>query len=122
MAPKTIFLIEDDNTMRSLLETLFQLEGYNTYAIEPTSIDDALRLVRKHRPEALLIDVHLKRFSGIDLASAIRNENTIDQPIIIMASGVNLQNECISSGADQFYLKPYMPQQMIDWLKSKLDC
>jgi len=122
MALKKIFLIEDDITMRSLLETLFQLEGYTTHAIEPTSIDDALRLVRKHRPEALLIDVHLKRFSGIDLASAIRNENTIDQPIIIMASGVNLQNECISSGADQFYLKPYMPQQMIDWLKSKLDC
>ena len=121
MAPKKIILVEDDITMRSLLETLFQLEGYTTYAIEPTSIDESLQLVKKHRPEALLIDVHLKKFNGIDLTSAIRNDNIVNQPIIIMASGVNLQTECISSGADQFFLKPYMPQQMIDWLKSKLD-
>ena len=121
MASKTIFLVEDDITMRSLLETLFQLEGYSTLAIEPTSVNEALQLVKNLQPQALLIDVHLKKFNGIDLTSAIRNDNTIDQPIIIMASGVNLQNECISSGADQFFLKPYMPQQMIDWLKSKLN-
>jgi CheY-like chemotaxis protein len=121
MAPKKIFLVEDDITMRSLLETLFQLEGYTTYAIEPTSIDESLQLVKKHRPEALLIDVHLKKFNGIDLTSAIRYDNTVHQPIIVMASGVNLKNECLSSGADQFFLKPYMPQQMIDWLKNKLD-
>ena len=120
MASKTIFLVEDDSTMRSLLETLFQLEGYTTHAVEPTSIDKALQMVKKLRPDALLIDVHLKKFNGIDLTSAIRNDQNIRQPIIVMASGVNLQNECLSSGADQFYLKPYMPQQMIDWLKSKL--
>lgn len=120
MAPKTIFLVEDDITMRSLLETLFQLEGYITHAVEPTSIAEALEMVKTHKPDALLIDVHLKRFNGMDLTKEIRNDKTMKQPIIVMASGVNLQNECLAIGAEQFFLKPYMPQQLIDWLNNKI--
>lgn len=120
MTSKSIFLVEDDITMRSLLKTLFELEGYTIHAIEPTSLDEALGLVKKHQPEALFIDVHLKKFNGIDLTIGVRSGTGIRQPVIIMVSGVNLKNECLSSGADQFFLKPYMPQQMIDWLKRKL--
>ena len=120
MTKKTIILVEDDNTMRSLLETLFQLEGYTTLAFEPTTLDDALQIIENCQPDALLIDVHLKKFNGIDLTSAIRNDKNLKQPIIVMASGMNLQNECTLSGADRFFLKPYMPQQMIDWLKGQL--
>jgi len=119
--PGKIGLIEDDTTMRSLLETLFKLEGYNPVSIMDTSIETVLQEISSINPTALLIDVHLKNFSGIDLTKAIRNNSSIPQPIIVMASGMDVSTQCRQAGADYFFLKPYLPEELISWLNSNLD-
>ena len=119
--PKIIGLIEDDTTMRSLLETLFKLEGYQPVPIMGTSIDAVLQEISTIEPTALLIDVHLKGFNGIDLAKEIRTISDLPQPIILMASGMDVSNQCLQAGADHFFLKPYLPETLISWLNAKLE-
>ena len=116
-----IGLIEDDATMRSLLETLFRLEGYQPVTFQPTSLEEVASQIMVEKPTALLVDVHLKSFSGIDLTKQLRLSNYHPQPIIVMASGMDLSNECKAAGADHFFAKPYMPQNLIDWLKERLN-
>jgi CheY-like chemotaxis protein len=36
---------------------------------------------------------------------------------IIMTSGMNMRDECISRGADEFLLKPFMPDDLLSALK-----
>lgn len=115
-----IGLVEDDVTMRSLMETLFKLEGFHPISFPPTSLESVFANIIKESPAALLIDVNLKTFSGITLAKEIRASADLPQPVIVMASGIDLTNECKEAGADHFFLKPYMPQDLTDWLKSQL--
>ena len=116
---KKIGLIEDDATMLSLLQTLFKLEGYQPIVFAPKNFDEVIHSVMEEEPAILLVDVHLKTFNGMDLTSELRSRKDFSQPIIVMASGMDLSTECKNAGADHFVLKPYMPQDLIDWLKQK---
>jgi FixJ family two-component response regulator len=118
---RKIGLIEDDATMLSLLQTLFNLEGYRPVLFAPTTLTEVLANVVEEQPAALLIDVHLKTFNGIDLTRSLRSTPNIEQPVIVMASGMDLTKECKKAGADHFFLKPYMPQDLITWLKLSLN-
>jgi FixJ family two-component response regulator len=117
---RKIGLIEDDATMRSLLVTLFKLEGYQPITFDLSSIEEVMNKIVKEAPSALLIDVHLKTFNGMDLTKRLLATTNIQQPIIVMASGMDLSTECKAVGADHFFLKPYMPQDLIDWLKQRI--
>lgn len=115
-----IGLIEDDATMLSLLQTLFKLEGYQPIVFAPSTLSEVVEHVIQEEPGALLVDVHLKTFNGIDLTRALRDNQELPQPVIVMASGMDLSVECKQAGADHFVLKPYMPQELIDWLKQHI--
>ena len=106
-------LIEDDQTMVSLLTTLLKLEGFSVSTPENHHIDGVLNDVRKERPEVVFVDVNLNSGSGLDLLREIRREPGIQQTRILMSSGLNLQTECIQAGADGFILKPFMPEELI---------
>ena len=119
--PVTVAILEDDLTMRSLLETLLSLEGYNILLLNPDNQASVINQITKATPEVLLLDVHLKYFNGIDVVTEIRKLTTeACEPLVIMASGMDLKKECLSAGANLFLLKPYMPQVLIDWLANHL--
>jgi DNA-binding response OmpR family regulator len=116
-----IALVEDDDTMRSLLRTLLEIEGFEVVAADPD--EDPFNLVMNAKPDVLLLDVHLKTGNGISLLKTLReNENTCSLTVL-MTSGMDLEDTCLKNGADGFLLKPYMPDELINWIrtaKSKL--
>ena len=48
---------------------------------------------------------------------AMRKDERFNDTRVIMASGMNLKDECLAGGADDFLLKPYMPDDLINLLK-----
>jgi len=119
--PVTVAILEDDLTMRSLLETLLSLEGYNILILNPDNQTSVVNQITNATPEVLFLDVHLKYFSGIDVVTEIRTLKPYSPPpLVIMASGMDLKKECLSAGANLFLLKPYMPRILIDWLAKQL--
>lgn len=115
-----VMLIEDDQTMVSLLTTLLKLEGFSVSTPENHHIDGVLKDVRKERPEVAFVDVNLNSGSGLDLVREIRREPGIQQTRILMSSGLNLQTECIQAGADDFILKPFMPEELIKLIRTTI--
>jgi DNA-binding response OmpR family regulator len=116
-----VMLIEDDETMRLLLKTLLELEGYEVTLPATTSEEFLLRSVYDKKPEALLLDVHLKGISGINLLTTIRSDSEMDSLVIIMTSGMDMTDECMRNRADGFLLKPYMPDDLLKMLSGKLN-
>ena len=114
-------LIEDDKTMLSLLSTLLKMEGYQvaTFANEK-SIDELLASLNKEKPDAAMIDVHLPHINGIDLLSRLRKEPELKSIRILMSSGLDKSEECKQAGADDFILKPYMPDELINRIRRVL--
>jgi two-component system cell cycle response regulator DivK len=113
-----IMLAEDDPTMLSLLRTLLKIEGFETVTLGDR--ENVLDAIYRDRPDLVLLDVHLTHGSGVDLLRQIRADATLSTLYIIMQSGMNLESECKGAGADEFLLKPYMPDVLINAIKNGL--
>ena len=110
-----ILLAEDDATMVSLLKTLLKMEGYEVVALDAST--DVAAAVQREKPHALFMDVHLGGHSGMKILEAIRKNDETADIRVIMTSGLNMKDECISKGANAFLLKPFMPDDLISALK-----
>jgi len=118
---KKIVLIEDDETMRTLLTTLLGMEKFNVLPINILSENAIVERIDNEHPDALLLDIHLKGGNGISILSKLRNNPSTRDLIILMTSGMDLSEDCIKVGANGFLLKPYMPDELINWLHNQLD-
>ncbi len=109
-----VMLIEDDETMLSLLDTLLQMEGYTVVKLDgKADIAHVMETLRSEQPSLLLLDVYLREFSGLELVRQIRQDRNLNGIRVLMSSGMELREECMNAGADEFILKPYMPDELI---------
>ena len=110
-----ILLAEDDATMVSLLKTLLKMEGFEVLALDVNS--DVPAAVQREKPQALFMDVHLGGQSGMEILEAIRKNQDLSDVRVVMTSGLNVKDECLSRGAYAFLMKPFMPDDLLDLLK-----
>ncbi len=114
-----IVLAEDDQTMVSLLTTLLKMEGFEVSALRPD--DDIAEAVNRERPELLILDFLLADQSGLDILDAIRRSDGGGGTKVIMISGLNVRDVCMSHGADEFLLKPFMPEELLSLLRTRTE-
>lgn len=107
-------LAEDDMTMLSLLKTLIRMEGYEVIALSADA--DVPSAVKREKPDLLLLDVYLLHQSGLDILDLLRRSQDTKSLCIVMTSGLNVKDECLRRGANDFLLKPYMPDELIEIL------
>lgn len=110
-----ILLAEDDMTMVSLLKTLLKMEGFQVVALDAD--EDIPSAVRREQPDVLLLDVHLSGQNGLEILDTLRKNRELASLRVVMTSGLNLKEDCLARGADDFLLKPYMPDELVRVLK-----
>jgi len=113
-----VALVEDDQSMRSLLKIFLEMEQFETTIIEefdPSNIIDNLQTIN---PDYLLMDVHLQNINGLELLALIRQQQGLKNVKVLMTSGEDCHDECYTAGANGFLLKPYMPADLLKWLRS----
>jgi DNA-binding response OmpR family regulator len=116
-----IALIEDDATMLNLLKILLQMEGFEVIFPTPFNEQAIVELIQLEKPDIVLMDVHLRQADGLTILSQLNQDQSISLPKnykILMTSGEDLRDECLKAGADGFLMKPYMPDDLISWLRA----
>jgi CheY-like chemotaxis protein len=113
-----VMLVEDDETFRRMLKTLLELEGFQIVYMEDSPGNSILEKIKNGNPDILLLDIHLRDANGIDVVRQIRQDAQIKQLPVLMASGMDMKDQCLQAGANGFLLKPYMPDDLIKWLKT----
>lgn len=114
-------LIEDDETMLSLLNAFLEIEGFTVS--NPNLNEDLegiLSAMRQETPDLVLLDVHLNQLNGFDLLLRIRQDPGLKPTRVLMTSGMDLSAECVENGADGFLLKPYMPDELLGRIRQTL--
>ena len=114
---KKVLLADDDFTMVSLLKTLLNLEGYEVVTLldKPGEILDNIRAAR---PDILLLDLYLGDRNGMEIVRQMRKDPELNGIRIVMVSGLDKTEECLEAGADEFLLKPYMPNELFEILRA----
>lgn len=115
---KKALLVEDDATMRFLLKTLLELEGFSILTSDGNN-ENLLAEIEGFQPKFILIDYHLRKLSGVELLRKLRADTHLPNPFVLMTSGEDRKEECMDAGADGFLLKPFMPEELISWLHER---
>ena len=114
---RKVLLADDDFTMVALLKTLLDMEGYQVATLMDKK-GDILDNIRKEKPDLLLIDIFLGGYNGMNVVRQIRAMPDMKDLKIVMVSGIDRAEECLAAGANAFLLKPYMPEDLFDLLRS----
>lgn len=110
-----VLLVEDDATMLALLRTLLEIEGYQVVRLNIN--EEPLSVIRREKPDIVLLDVHLRNANGLDVMRQLRQDLEIARTRVLMASGSDVSLECKSAGADGFIMKPFMPDDLISAIR-----
>lgn len=114
-----ILLVEDERTMVMLIGTLLKFEGFETAtANSHASLAEILEFIQQEQPALILLDVNLQQFSGFELLACLRNEMQLSTIKVLMTSGSDYRERCQAAGADGFLLKPYMPDELIQRIRT----
>jgi DNA-binding response OmpR family regulator len=113
-----IMVAEDDQTMVNLLTTLLKMDGFEVVALDAD--EDIPAAVERDCPDILLLDVHLSNQNGIEVLDILRSKDIGCGTRVVMISGLNVKEECLRHGADDFLLKPFMPDDLIKILRKNV--
>lgn len=115
-----VMILEDNAMMRSLLQTLLELEKFQVIC-PAFPIVDAVNEIRGLKPSIILLDINLPNINGISLMQKIRLTDDIKDTKVIMSSGSDRKQECLTAGANSFLMKPYMPDDLINLVKKLIN-
>jgi DNA-binding response OmpR family regulator len=115
-----IILIEDDQTMRSLLNTLLDMEGYKVVIPATDNLDGIFAVIQNENPDLVILDVNLRHTTGFDLMQRIKSDGDLKSTRILMSSGTDYRYECLAAGAHGFLLKPYMSKDLFQLIDNLL--
>jgi FixJ family two-component response regulator len=101
----TVFIVDDDVSVRESLEGLIQNEGWETRVF--ASARDFLDAVPALGPSCLVLDVTLPDLNGLDLQNLIAVDRA-DMPIIFITGygDVPMSVRAMKAGAVEFLTKP----------------
>ncbi len=117
MAAK-ILVVEDDQNLLATLKYNLLKEGYRVV----TAVDgaQALEVARSEKPELMVLDVMLPKFSGFEVCRILRREMTI--PILILTAKTEEVDKIVGLeiGADDYMTKPFSMRELLARVRAML--
>jgi EAL domain-containing protein (putative c-di-GMP-specific phosphodiesterase class I)/FixJ family two-component response regulator len=116
-----ILVAEDEPALRQNLSLLLELEGFEVIAVEDGQ--QALEQIESLGPDLLVTDVLMPRLDGFGLVQRLRAQPAyVDLPIIMLTARAERsdQRQGMRSGADDYLLKPYRSDELLDAIRTQL--
>ena len=105
-----ILIVDDDHTTVTLLKTLLEMDGFSVVVAGRGQA--ALDTAYDAPPDLILVDYHLTDMDGIEVVTRLRADPRFDNTPLVMASGLNVEDEALEAGADLFLVKPFEPNKL----------
>jgi FixJ family two-component response regulator len=116
----TVFVVDDDASMRRSLESLLRSVGHDVRVF--ASAPEFMRAERKDTPGCLVLDVRLPGISGLAFQQELTNAG-IRLPIIFVTGhgDVPMTVRAMKAGAVEFLTKPFDDQVLLDAVHAALE-
>jgi two-component system, LuxR family, response regulator FixJ len=115
----TVYVVDDDDGMRSALAALLTTVGYKTAIFGRPS--EFLARFRPDVPGCLVLDIRMPEMSGLDLQQQLNRGGVMLPVIFITGHGdVPMAVQAMKAGAFQFIQKPFRDQELLDHINHAL--
>lgn len=113
-----VMIVDDDRNMVSLLKILLEMDGFEV--VNLPQVVEFIDKVRTEEPDLVLLDVFMSNIDGKELMAELRKTEGVQTTKVVMTSGMDLAEQCKQAGADDFLLKPYTPEQLMNIIQKNL--
>ena len=113
---ETVWIVDDDRSIRWVLEKALQQEGMTTQSFD--SADGVMSRLARQQPDVIISDIRMPGASGLDLLARIREQHP-RLPVIIMTAHSDLDSAVASyqGGAFEYLPKPFDVDEAVSLVK-----
>lgn len=103
---KRIYILEDDESIRQLIELILAKEAYEVVAF--ASVRELIQSNKKKNADLFLLDVMLPDGNGVDVCGILKSaQETFNIPVLMMSANANPSQIRQCCQADGFVSKPF---------------
>lgn len=115
----TILIADDSSFQRMHLRRVIRQQGHRT--VEADNGDAALRLIREHQLDGILLDLVMPGTDGFAVLEGIR-AGGCSAPVLVITADIqkSVRARCLSLGAQAVLTKPIAEADLIEALASIL--
>ena len=117
-----IMIVDDEPLNIKVARKYLSIAGYQNF-ITTTDSPAALELIRRERPDVILLDVMMPQTSGLEILEAVRlDESLAHLPVLILTASTDAQTKqsALELGATDFLAKPVDPADLVPRVRNAL--
>lgn len=117
---KSIWIVDDDDSIRWVLEKALAREGLETRSF--TSPEEVLHALEEDVPQVLVSDIRMNGNSGLDLLQTVK-QRLPSLPVIIMTAFSDLDSAvaAFKGGAFEYLAKPFDLSKAVELIRRALE-
>lgn len=110
---RTVLVVDDQQDIRLMCRVNLALEGYDV--LEATDGAAALEMIRRYRPDLVLLDVMMPGVDGWQVLEAVTSDAELASiPIVLLTARVQREDELRgwNAGVADYLAKPFNPSTL----------
>ena len=115
-----ILVVDDESSMRRMIEILLTQEGYETLCAE--SAEKALEALSSRPFDLIISDIRMPGLSGMDLLRRLKAEDS-QAEVVLMTAYASTESaiEAIKLGAFDYVTKPFQVDELVNIVRHALE-
>lgn len=121
MTQRTVLVVDDEPFICRSLTFVLRKENY--HVLEARNGEEALAVIRQHKPDLVFLDVMMPKLNGFQVTQQVRSDPELDSVKIILltAKGQESDREVgKTAGANDYMTKPFSPTKILDRARQML--
>jgi DNA-binding response OmpR family regulator len=105
-----LLIADDEPGVRALVRMTLEVDSFEI--LEARDGQEALSMVREHRPDIVFLDVAMPHLSGVDVCRKLKDDpDTASIPVVMLTAKAQDtdREEGLAAGADDYFTKPFSP-------------
>jgi DNA-binding response OmpR family regulator len=121
MKKGTILIIDDEKDLIELVRYNLEKDGFDVIAA--TDGQSGLEVVKKHRPDLVMLDLMMPGLDGLQVCQQLRGDPRSSRiPVIMLTAKATEADRVVGLelGADDYITKPFSPREVVARIKAVL--
>ena len=114
-----ILVVDDEESIRELYLEIFKSKT-ELHLDDAENGSQALKKIRKNRPDIVLCDLYMPKMNGRELCKKIKSNPDLESIYFIIISSEASEEskiKCMNDGADDYLVKPVSPDELLARVK-----
>lgn len=114
--PLRVLVVDDEPNIADLVALALRYEGWETFTA--SSGNRAVRAAKAHEPDALVLDVMLPDFDGLEVLRRVRT-HLPDVPVLFLTAKDAVEDRVagLTAGGDDYVTKPFAIEELVARLR-----